>query len=306
MLKELPSAVCEEAFPADPDFPQLKIASDPALMLEVFRNHLRPVAGKSLEILDCIPFRFRCRQSTTRCVLQYTLRVAEPRTGREWDQWVTGIVYAGEGEAERLCHELSAIDMRREIPARWLTFEPVAFVPELQMLVQVFPFDRKLPNLCPALHGALREIEPLLLERLGRGGWRVEDRDIEPTRYRTELGAALRYTFRARARPTDRAETLCCYVKVYRNDRGEETFQLLQSLSATTDIGTHPYSAVRPIAYLRELRALALEEAPGSALQQVLLLGGVPAVAAAHVVARAVAAFNQDTLPVTRTHSLVY
>ena len=39
MLKGLPSAVCEGAFPDDDAFPQLKIASDPALMLEVFRAH---------------------------------------------------------------------------------------------------------------------------------------------------------------------------------------------------------------------------------------------------------------------------
>ncbi len=56
MLKELPSAVCEEAFPFDPDFPQLEIASDPALMLEVFRSHLKPVSGKVLRIEECVPF----------------------------------------------------------------------------------------------------------------------------------------------------------------------------------------------------------------------------------------------------------
>ena len=32
-------------FPADPDFPQLAIASDPQRMLELFRRHLQPAAG---------------------------------------------------------------------------------------------------------------------------------------------------------------------------------------------------------------------------------------------------------------------
>src|SRR5256885_2108321 len=100
MLKELPAAVCAEAFPFDLGFPQLAIASDPALMLEVFRSHLKPVAGKILRIEDCVPFRFRCRQSTTRCVLQYTLHIVEPATGREWHQWVSGLLYAGQNEAE--------------------------------------------------------------------------------------------------------------------------------------------------------------------------------------------------------------
>ena len=36
---ELPVDVFAEGFPVDPDFPQLKVASDPQLMLEVFRSH---------------------------------------------------------------------------------------------------------------------------------------------------------------------------------------------------------------------------------------------------------------------------
>ncbi len=79
-------------FPADPDFPQLAIASDPQRMLELFRRHLEPAAGKGYRIEDCVPVRFRCRQSTARCVLQYTLRLLEPGTGRRWEQGVTGLV----------------------------------------------------------------------------------------------------------------------------------------------------------------------------------------------------------------------
>src|SRR6266571_8854194 len=114
--KELPLAVCSEAFPADPDFPQLRIATDPVLMLEVFREHLKPISGSALDILECIPFRFRCRQSTARCALQYTLRVAEPGTQRQWDQWVTGLLYARPGQAERLWHEVEAANPRQEVP----------------------------------------------------------------------------------------------------------------------------------------------------------------------------------------------
>src|SRR5437879_9093821 len=187
-----------DGFPADPDFPQLETACDARLMLEVFRQHLKAVSGKASRSEECVPFRFRCRQSTSRCVLQYTLRVVDPSSGRRWDQWVTGLVYAAAGEAELLGRELRATDPRREIPEQWLVFEPVDFIPELQMLVQAFPFDRKLPNLRPVLDGAARQLEPPLLGSLEPGRWRVEERTIEPMRYRTELGAAPRYTLRAR------------------------------------------------------------------------------------------------------------
>jgi len=298
--KELPAEVCLEAFPVDPDFPQLKIASNPGLMLEVFRQHLKPASGKVYHIQECIPFRFRCRQSTARCVLQYTLRVVEPSTGRVWNQWVTGLIYAQPGEAERLCQEMRAADPRREIPEPWLTFEPVDFIPDLQMLVQVFPCDRKLRNLCPVMDGALHALEPLLLARSGTGPWHIEQRIIELTRYRTELGAALKYTVTARQALTAKSETQRCYVKVYRNERGKETFHLLQSLSERA--GQKLFSAVRPIAYLSRLRALVLDEAPMTSLQQALV--GDSDAAMVRTVARAVAAFNQDDPGATRLHSL--
>jgi len=279
-------------FPTDPDFPQLAIASDSQRMLELFRRHLEPAAGKRYHIEDCAPLRFRCRQSTARCVLQYTLRLLEPGTGRRWDQGVTGLLYAQQGGAERLWREMQASDPSQGIPNDWLTFRPVGFIPDLEMVVQVFPYDRKLRNLGLVLGGALHDLDPQLLARLAPGEWRVTERTMAPTRYRTELGAALKYTLQARDATTGRAETLRCFVKVYRNDHGEHTFELLQSLGQR---GETRYAVVRPVAYRADLRTLVLEEAPGTALQT-LLRGGHDAAHALRITARAVAAFNQDDL----------
>src|SRR5207253_3462968 len=127
------------------------------------------------------------------------------------------------GAAERLWQDMQATDPSQGIPDDWLTFRPVGFIPDLAMAVQVFPYDRKLRNLGPVLGGALRDLEPQLLARLAPGEWRVTQRTMAPTRYRTELGAALKYTLQARDATTGRAETLRCFVKVYRNDHGEPT-----------------------------------------------------------------------------------
>jgi len=297
--RALPAAASPDAFPADRDFPQLALAHDPALMLDVFRAHLKPVAGRPYHIEDCKPFRFRCRQSTSRCVLQYTLRLVDPSSGRSWDQWVTGLLYARDGEAKRLWREMRVGDPRREIPERWLTFEPVDFIPDLDMVVQVFPYDRKLRQLSRVMDGALRDLEPLLLRRLEPGHWRVAERTIEPTRYRTELGAALRYTLQVHDGPTPGRRTLRGYLKVYRDDRGERTFERLRSLAEKTADGRRPYATVQPLGYWPELRTVALEEAPGITLQQLLLHGGDPT-PALRAVGRAVAAFNQDDLGLTR------
>src|SRR5713226_2404002 len=89
-----------EAFPVDPALPQLAIASDPERMCEVFREHLRPLAGRAYDIQDCVLWRLRYRRAR-RCILQYKLRLVEPRTGRERSQWVMGVIDAEAGAPQR-------------------------------------------------------------------------------------------------------------------------------------------------------------------------------------------------------------
>jgi ATP-binding cassette subfamily B protein/subfamily B ATP-binding cassette protein MsbA len=287
-----PVALGVEAFPADAQFPHLAIAADARAMLRVFRERLAPVSGRTLRIESCRPVRFRCRHSTARCVLQYALQVVDANTERRWDQWVTGLMYARDGEAEGLWQDMQAEDPRSAIPDDWIAFEPVSFIPELAMAVQVFPYDRKIRHLRRVMDGGLRDLDAQLLARLPGGEWRVADHRIEPTRYRTELGAALRYTLLARDGRTARRATLRCYLKVYRNAHGAETFRLLRTLCDRSGNGHRPFTVPRPIAYSDDLHTLALEEAPGATLQRVLLRGR-GADTAMRAVAGAVAAFNR-------------
>ena len=301
IAKQLPNT-CHGAFPLDPSFPQLTVAGDPARMLEVFRAHLTALPGKDPQILDCRPFRFRCRQSSKRCVLQYTLRVLEASTGRQWDQWVTGILYSDAGEGRRLWEALREGDGVAEIPEPWRCFRPVGFIPELDMVVEVFPFDRRLPQLGQVLNGATRDLEPLLLSRLEGGRWRAGAGAIEPARYRTELGAVFRYALPAREEGSGRERALGCYVKVYRNDQGRATYEFLRSWWEGHRGQERGYTLVRPLAYWSELRTLVLEEVEGTSLRETLLTEADPS-GAVRAAARAVAAFNQDPLPIARHYS---
>ncbi len=286
-------------FLADPDFPQLGIVGDPERMREVFQEHLRPL-GKAYSIRGCLLSRIRYRQGS-RCFVQYTLRLAEPGTGREQSLRVTGLMYAQENRAERTWRKLRAADPGREIPESLLTFEPVSFIPDLKMLVQVFPYDRRLPTL-PLLASPSPELEPLLLTRFGPGDWRIEAWDVEPVRYREQLGAVLRHAARARDAATGRKEEKRFYVKVYRDQQGERTYHVLEALQEMSDAG-EGFSVGRPVAYLGHLHALVLEEAPGTPLEQILLRGR-GTVEAMRKVARALAAFNQADVATTRRHSL--
>src|SRR5437879_2051520 len=93
----------------------------------------------------------------------------------------TSSIFTNQSTARRR-QEVRAGDPRREIPERWLSFEPLEFIPELQMVLVVFPYDRRLPQLSRVMNGATRVLEPLLLARLGPGRWQATDATIEPTR----------------------------------------------------------------------------------------------------------------------------
>jgi hypothetical protein len=224
----------------------------------------------------------------------------EPDTGVERDVQVTGLLYAQKDKAEQTWRKLQATDPHQEIPDGWLTFEPVSFVPELEMLVQVFPYDHRLPSLPLLAAGPPSELEPVLVGRFGPGEWRMEAWNVEPVRYRDQ-GAVLRYTakYTAKARNagTGRRTEKSFYAKIYRREEGEQTYQALRALwsQASTREG---FSVVRPLAYLSDLRALILEEAPGTPLDEILLRES-DTTAAVRRVARALAAFNQGDAPAT-------
>jgi hypothetical protein len=290
------------SFAADPAFPQLGVATDPALMKQTFRTYLRPVGGKVYDIEDCRLTRFRYRQDS-RCFLLYTLRLVEPDTDRERDVQVTGLLYAEKDKAEQVWRKLKATDPQQEIPDGWLTFEPVSFVPELDMLVQVFPYNHRLPALPVLAAGPPPELEPVLLGRFGPGDWRVQAWNIEPVRYRDQ-GAVLRYTAKGRDAATGTRREKSFYAKVYRYKKVEQTHQTLRALWSQAGANGEAFTVVRPLAYLSDLRALILEEAPGTPLDEILL-GDGDTTGAVRRVARALAAFNQGDAPATTQRYLL-
>jgi hypothetical protein len=186
---------------ADPSFPQLQVAGDPESMRGVFQKHLRPLDNKAYHVRDCRLSRVRYRRGD-RCVLQYTLRLAEADTGSERIQWVTGVMYAD--DKTRRKWEKLRVSYPKEISEINSTFEPFSFIPDLGMLVQVFPYDRRLPTLPLLIAEPLPELKLPLLARFGSGNWRTEVWNVEPVRYRAGLGAALRLTVQGQDDATGR------------------------------------------------------------------------------------------------------
>ncbi|MDF2702486.1 MAG: hypothetical protein K0S10_1430, partial [Rubrobacteraceae bacterium] len=287
---------------ADPVFPGLSVASDPELMRGVFEEHLRPLSGGTYRIIDCRLSRIRYRRGA-RCVLQYILRLTDPNTGYERTQWVTGVMYAKD-RTRRKWEKLRSLDPGA-IPDIFPTFEPFAFIPGLGMLVEVFPYDRRLPTLPLVMAGASPELEAPLLARFGPGDWHTEACNVEPVRYRAGLGAALRLTMQGQDDATGRRIVRRFYAKVYRNgDQGQQTHQVLRALWKESRPGGEGFTVARPLAYLSGLRTLLQEEAPGTPLEEILL-GDGDTTGAVRRVARALAAFNQGDAPATTRRYLL-
>jgi hypothetical protein len=276
-------------FPSDPVLPTA-FAGDAQRMRKVFQRHLRPLAGKAFDIRDCRVSRVRYRRAV-RCVLQYTVGVGEPGSAHTLDQWVTGVVYA-DNRAEQVWRKLRAAPPPEGISETLRTFEPVSYIPDLRMLVQVFPYDRRLPTLQRLMGAAPPALESLFRIRLGSGDCHPIRSSIAPVRYRAGLGAVLRYAVEADGIGPDRPGQRCFYVKVYRDDVGEQTYRMLQTLRQRAEERDGLFTVPEPVAYLGELRALVQEEAPGIPLQ-VILLGERDPIPVMRQVARALAGFHQ-------------
>jgi hypothetical protein len=287
---------------ADPSFPQLQVAGDPESMRVLFQKHLRPLNNKAYQVRDCRLSRIRYRRGE-RCVLQYTLRLAETDTGSERIQWVTGVMYAD--DKTRRKWEKLRLSYPKEFSEITSTFEPFSFIPDLGMLVQVFPYDRRLPTLPLLIAEPLPELELPLLSRFGPGNWRTEGWNVEPVRYRAGLGAALRLTVQGQDDATGRRIERRFYAKVYRDeDQGQQTHHVLQALWKQARANGEGFTVSRPLAYLSGLRTLLQEEAPGIPLEEILL-GGGDTTGAVRRVARALAAFNQGDAPATTRRYLL-
>src|SRR5215212_626672 len=286
---------------ADPSFPQLQVAGDPESMRVLFQKHLRPLNNKAYQVQDCQLSRIRYRRGE-RCVLQYTLRLAEADTGSERIQWVTGVMYAD--DKTRRKWEKLRVSYPKDVSEIISNFEPFSFIPELGMLVQVFPYDRRLPTLPLLIAEPLPELKLPLLARFGPGNWRTDVWNVEPVRYRAGLGAALRLTVQGQDDATGRRIERRFYAKVYRDEgQGQQTHQVLRELWKQARANGEGFTVARPLAYLSGLRTLLQEEAPGTPLEEILLRESDPT-AALRRVAQALAAFNQGDAPATTQRHL--
>ena len=215
----------QPAYPYDDTMPGIPIAVDPEAMRGLFAEELRRSSGSDYAIAECRLLRIRYRPAE-HCFVHYALELVEAATGRSGQAWLTGVIYPGPRALRRL-EKLLAASAGQPCPEHWSRFKPGFHLPEADMLVQSFPFDRRLRSLPAVVAGAAPEIDALITEGFGAGDWRIETRHVEPVRYRALSGAVLRETVEAVETASGRRAGRTCYVKVCRAGEGEQEAQLL-------------------------------------------------------------------------------
>ena len=286
-----------------PPFPSSRSPPIPALMKQTFRTHLRPVGDKVYDIEDCRSTRLRYRQDSRRFLL-YTLRLVEPDTGRERDVQVTGLLYAQKDKAEQAWRKLQATDPRQEIPERLADLRTRLVCSRARDAGAGIPLRPSATDPSPRDGWPTPELEPVLLGRFGPGDWRVEAWNVEPVRYREGGGLSCATRRKPETLRQGEEERKASTPRSTATKKGEQTYQALRALWSQASANGEGFTVVRPLAYLSDLRALILEEAPGTPLEEILL-GDGDTTGAVRRVAQALAAFNQGDAPATTRRYLL-
>jgi hypothetical protein len=239
--------------------------TDGERMREVLAQHLIAPDAPPVVVVGC-QVEFARRGS--RHLVQYRVTLRDPVEGEEWTEVVGGVAY--DDKRTRYTWE----ELQRQPPppaAAGRRLARVAYVPELDLLLQTFPFDHRLPALEPLMTGPVPELVDSLLPRFGPGDWRLEGWDAEPVRYRVDLRASVRLTVRASEIRTGSTAQERFFAKIYASaEEAERAWDIQREVAAALGPEHEPLAVAPLVAYLPEARILVQAEAPGVSLQHLL------------------------------------
>jgi hypothetical protein len=265
--------------------------TDPVQMRAILERHLRVPGGPPVEVVRCRPSFTRGRGS--RSLFQYDLTLRQP-DGRESTELVSGVAYGGP-RTRKTWESLELADTEIR-PAS--NIRRAAYVPELDLLLQVFPFDHALPALERLMAGPPAGLLEPVLARFGPGDWRLAEWQSESVRYRVDLRASVRLTVRATDDGSGRQLERHFFAKVYAGaDQAERAWTVQQDLAAALAAAGEPFRLAPLVAYLADARVLVQDEVVAPSLPFMIRRAeNEEAIEAVRRAARAVAALH--TLPV--------
>ncbi len=275
-----------------PDDSSFAAASDPERMRVVLERHLPRPGGPPATVLRCAIEL--ARRGEGRSLFQYRASLRDPAGGPDRPLDVTAVSYGGRRTRRAWDRIRSAPPAP---PLDGLGLAAAAYVPELDLLLQVFPFDHQLPALAPLLAGPWPPLADALQAGFGPGAWRFEGWETEVARYRVDLRATLRLAVRASEAESGATAERRFFVKVYGTPAlAAGALAAQRGLEAVLAAGDGTLAVAPTAAWLPDERVLAQEAVSGRGLVDAL---GDPSHAeeALRRTARAVAALHTLAVP---------
>lgn len=263
-------------------------ASDPDRMKSVLGQHLRAADGSPVEVITCeVVF---ARRGESRSLFQYRVSFRDPAGGSPRLHDITAVAYGskrGPRTWERVRRQLA------KTAAEAADLVPAAYVPDLDLLVQVFPFDHQMPALASLASGPWAPVADPLLSSLGSGDWRIVGWEAEVVRYRVDLRATLHLRLRAEDAATGRIAKRRAYAKAYGNPLlAERAWRIQCDLAAALAAGGGTLALAPVVAWLPDDSVLVQDEVAGTSLFDLLASGDASQGAMVRV-ARALATLHQ-------------
>jgi len=245
---------------------------DPEHIRSLLQQHLVASTNGEVRIVDCRIANLRHRDGS-RGTVQFDIRVEDLRSGAVHDHTVTGVTY---GE-QRTRRAWDAIRAERSVPLaanEALALLPFGFVPELDMLLQVFPHDHRIPGLAAVMQGLPSATKTAAIAQFGTGTWQLRDWRPQAMQYRAGMRAVVRLHVSAVDVATGQEADHVIYAKLYRDaNQAERLWNTQVDLYERARAAGAKLALAKPIAYDRELQAIVTEEVPGHSLASALRQG---------------------------------
>ena len=271
--------------------PSTSAAHDPETMRATLQRSLAGSDGRSFRVQECRVANTRHRDGSRGTIL-YELRLEDPDTGHVWDELVTGITFGG-NRTRRAWESIRQTAVSGADQGSAPVVKPFAYVPDLDLLLQVFPHDFRLPGLAQLMAGPPPELLPSLVGEFGPGDWRIQRWDATTVQYRADMRAILRLTVAAIDISTARASERLFFAKVYRDaDQAQRAYHAQSDLHHRVSAIDTRLVIAKPIIYVDTLRTLVTEAVPGMSLSKIISRGN-SSHDAVRSAARAVADFHQ-------------
>jgi hypothetical protein len=238
----------------DAVLPHLNVALDAEAMKQAFAETF--LSGNSLDanrfsLESCEIERVKYKPGQN-CLIYYTLGFQNKITQHT--------------ELVRVCARLYAKGLshsryekaQQEVLVRPVIGQPLFHLPQLEMVVWVFPNDRKLHHLAQLTnHSFLHEelLPQVIASHLGTG-WTITDLKHEFVHYAPEHTCTVRVHSQLRNIKKSISQTLTLYGKTYYNDEGAETYHLMQLLWNSQARKQGLLNVAKPLSYHPEYKIL--------------------------------------------------